>query len=71
MSKVKKCPGKEGFQRLNYLYQVGTTKCFSYLRKVHFQVANLFRGYDQTKTAVANFYSNLMINVSKKTVQRL
>ncbi|CAG9865295.1 unnamed protein product [Phyllotreta striolata] len=55
MSTVKKCPGKEGFERINYLYQI----------------SNLMATKNQSCHVAASLYSNLLVNVSRKTVQRL
>nr|CAH7765055.1 unnamed protein product [Callosobruchus chinensis] len=51
----KKCAGKEGFQRMNYLYQA----------------ANTLATENESKHVASIHYINLMQNISKKTVQRL
>ncbi|CAH0551288.1 unnamed protein product [Brassicogethes aeneus] len=55
MSKVKKCVGKEGFQRVNYLYQV----------------SNELATESIPCNVASTLYSNLLVNISKKTVQRI
>ncbi|GJQ76235.1 hypothetical protein Trydic_g1974 [Trypoxylus dichotomus] len=56
MVKLKKCVGKENLQRVNYLYQLGNNYA-----KSDFKLNNLLSIY----------YTNLMVCVSKKTVQRI
>ncbi|KAK9759039.1 RNAse P Rpr2/Rpp21/SNM1 subunit domain [Popillia japonica] len=56
MVKLRKCVGKENLQRLNYLYQVGT---------------NYARSNYKQNNLLSSYYMNLMISISKKTVQRL
>ncbi|XP_018563051.1 ribonuclease P protein subunit rpr2 [Anoplophora glabripennis] len=55
MSKIKKCVGKEGFQRINYLYQA----------------SNLLATENASCSIASSLYSNLLVNISKKTVQRI
>ncbi|KAJ8980681.1 hypothetical protein NQ317_013293, partial [Molorchus minor] len=55
MGKLKKCAGKEGFQRMNYLYQASNTLITE----------------NAASNIAASLYMNLLVNVSKKTVQRL
>ncbi|KAF7279058.1 hypothetical protein GWI33_007692 [Rhynchophorus ferrugineus] len=55
MSNTKKCPGLESFQRMNYLYQASNAL-----------ITENFPAYK-----ASNHYTNLMINVSKKSVQRI
>lgn len=52
-NRVKKCVGKEGFERMNYLYQISNAA----LKNQNLPASTL--------------YSQLMVNVSKKTVQRM
>lgn len=54
-SKVQRCIGKDGFQRMNYLYQI----CNSMIAE------------NEAQHRAANFFSNLLIGVSRKTVQRM
>ncbi|CAH2009445.1 unnamed protein product [Acanthoscelides obtectus] len=53
--KVKKCAGKEAFQRMNYLYQA----------------ANALVTENESKYVASIHYINLMQSISKKTVQRM
>ncbi|KAK9873589.1 hypothetical protein WA026_023146 [Henosepilachna vigintioctopunctata] len=55
MNKQKNCQGKESLQRINYLYQV----------------ANQLMGTNSANTKASIACSNLMIQVSKKSVQRI
>ncbi|XP_060535387.1 ribonuclease P protein subunit p21-like [Cylas formicarius] len=55
MVNTKKCVGKDAFQRLNYLYQI----------------TNETATQSPSEHTASIHYSNLLINVSKKTVQRL
>lgn len=55
MSKPKKCQAKESLERMNYLYQI----------------ANELMASNSTNSALSKSFSNLMIQVSKKTVQRI
>ncbi|XP_056639374.1 ribonuclease P protein subunit p21-like, partial [Diorhabda sublineata] len=54
-NKIQKCVGKDGFQRMNYLYQI----------------CNIMIAENEAQHSAANFYSNLLIGVSRKTVQRM
>ncbi|XP_019881338.1 ribonuclease P protein subunit p21 [Aethina tumida] len=53
--KGSKCVGKVSFQRMNYLYQI----------------CNSMAAEDLTSNAVASKYSDLIIKVARKTVQRI
>ncbi|XP_044747290.1 ribonuclease P protein subunit rpr2-like isoform X2 [Coccinella septempunctata] len=55
MSRPKKCPAKESLERINYLYQI----------------ANQLMDSNSANTTVSKSCSNLMIQVSKKSVQRI
>lgn len=55
MSTPPKCPGKEGFQRINYLYQI----------------ANRVVNENETLNRAGILYTNLLNQISKKTVQRI
>ncbi|XP_028128051.2 uncharacterized protein LOC114324412 [Diabrotica virgifera virgifera] len=55
LNTLKKCTQKEGMQRMNYLYQI----------------CNLMITENRTNNAAAAAYSNLLNNISRKTVQRL
>ncbi|XP_030760139.1 ribonuclease P protein subunit rpr2-like [Sitophilus oryzae] len=55
MNKIKKCAGMESFQRMNYLYQI----------------CNAMATQSKASHRASVQYSNLMINISKKAVQRL
>ncbi|KAJ8960244.1 hypothetical protein NQ318_003969 [Aromia moschata] len=50
MSKVKQCVGKEGFQRMNYLYQA----------------SNAIATESKANNVASVFYTNLLVNVSKR-----
>ncbi|KAI4467665.1 ribonuclease p subunit p21 [Holotrichia oblita] len=56
MVKLRKCVGKENLQRLNYLYQIGNIYAKSNCKQ---------------NNLLSSYYTNLMISISKKTVQRL
>ncbi|KAL1497722.1 hypothetical protein ABEB36_008632 [Hypothenemus hampei] len=55
MSNIKKCAGKESLQRMNYLLQL----------------ANQLITQNKSSYIASLQYTNLMINISKKAVQRL
>ncbi|KAJ3649235.1 hypothetical protein Zmor_020988 [Zophobas morio] len=54
-SKIKKCPGKDTFQRMNYLYQA----------------CNATATENAASNSASILYSNLLVAISKKAVQRL
>jgi ribonuclease P protein subunit RPR2 len=54
-NKIKKCAGKDSFQRMNYLYQA----------------CNALATENESDNVAAAMYSNLLVAVSKKAVQRL
>ncbi|RZB40590.1 ribonuclease P protein subunit rpr2-like [Asbolus verrucosus] len=55
VSKIRKCAGKETLQRMNYLYQA----------------CNAVATENESSNAASVMYSNLLIAVSKKAVQRI
>ncbi|CAG9813512.1 unnamed protein product [Phaedon cochleariae] len=54
MSKLR-CTGKEGLQRMNYLYQI----------------SNMLATNSVAENTASSLNSNLLVNISRKTVQRM
>ncbi|XP_044264923.1 ribonuclease P protein subunit rpr2-like [Tribolium madens] len=54
-TKIKKCAGKDNLQRLNYLYQA----------------CNAITTENETNHLASVMYSNLLVAISKKAVQRM